>query len=269
LLALVMSGQVMAAGEPATAHYLGNEGVLVVAGESKILFDPLFRNAYGQYELVPEETERALFAGEPPFDGVDAVFVSHYHDDHFTPSVMLDYLRVRSDVRLYGPEQAVQGLRGAADADDAVFERVEAIDLDYPQPPVMLAMPGIVIEAVRIPHAGWPEGRLDVENIVYRVTLEEGATVIHMGDADPNDVHFERDAEFWGRRTTDMAFPPYWFFVSDMGPGIIGDRINTRSAVGVHVPTRMPDDPAQRPAEFDGVDLFTEPGETRVIRSDD
>src|SRR5262245_21953512 len=70
----------------ATAHYLANEGVLIVSGETRIVFDPLFRNDFGTYRLLPKELERALFAGEPPFTGLDAVFISHYHEDHFSPA---------------------------------------------------------------------------------------------------------------------------------------------------------------------------------------
>ena len=36
------------------AHYLGNEGVMVVNGGVKILFDPFFHSSFGYYTLVPE-----------------------------------------------------------------------------------------------------------------------------------------------------------------------------------------------------------------------
>ena len=61
------------------AQYMANEGLMVVQGDTKVVFDPLFRNSYGQYQLLPKEMEDALFSGQPPFDGIDAVFVSHYH----------------------------------------------------------------------------------------------------------------------------------------------------------------------------------------------
>ena len=34
-----------------TAQYLANEGLMVVHGEIKVVFDPLFRNSYGQYQI--------------------------------------------------------------------------------------------------------------------------------------------------------------------------------------------------------------------------
>ena len=195
------------------AQYLANEGLMVTHNQTKILFDPLFRNNYGQYLLLPESMEAALFAGEPPFDGVDAIFISHHHGDHFSPADILRLLKSQTGIHLYAPSQAVDGLKEVAGADDSgVFERITPVNLEYKDAPVSMNMDGLLIEAVRIPHAGWPTGRLDVANISWRVTLDETTTVVHMGDADPNDVHFAHDADYWNKAQVDMAFPPYWFF---------------------------------------------------------
>ncbi|MCP4045633.1 MAG: MBL fold metallo-hydrolase [Gammaproteobacteria bacterium] len=250
----------------ATAQYMANEGLMVVQGETKVVFDPLFRNGYGQYQLLPKAMEEALFAGEPPFDGIDAVFISHHHGDHFSPKDILRLLKAQPGIHLYAPIQAVNGMRKVADTQDKrVFERVTAVELAYKDAPVTLKMEGLIIEAVRIPHAGWPNGRLDVENISWRVTLNEATTVVHMGDADPNDVHFERDVTYWDKRHTHMAFPPYWFFSSTVGNGILKNRIKPDHSVGVHVPVSISKTPNLRPLELRGHDLFTEPGEKREI----
>lgn len=252
------------------AHYMANEGLMVEHGDTKILFDPLFRNDYGQYMLLPEDMEEALFAGTAPYEGIDAVFVSHHHGDHFSPLDMVRLLREQPGIRLYAPTQAVIAMRSESGSSDAaIFERVTAVSLEYRDAPITLNMEGLLIEAVRIPHSGWPTGRLDVENIVWRVTLNEETTVLHMGDADPNDVHFERDAQYWERNIPHMAFPPYWFFSSTSGREILGERIKAQRSVGVHVPVSIPADPLLRPVELRGVDLFTTPGETRTISAED
>lgn len=258
-----------AVAQNSSAHYMANEGLMVIQGDIKILFDPIFRDSYGQYLLLPAEMERALFAGAAPFDGVDAIFVSHHHGDHFSPADMVRLLREQPQIRLYAPNQAVIAMRSESGISEAdVFERVIAVNLQYKDAPVTLDMDGLEIEAVRIPHSGWPTGRLDVENIVWRVTLNEDTTVLHMGDADPNDVHFALDAQYWSRNTPDMAFPPYWFFSSSSGREILENRIRARRNVGVHVPVTIPADPILRPAELRGFDLFTNPGETRNIADD-
>lgn len=250
----------------ATVQYMANEGLMVVHGQTKVVFDPLFRSSYGQYQLLPRAMKETLFAGAPPFDGIDAVFVSHYHGDHFSPEDILRLLKEQPGIHLYAPIQAVNGLRKVASAqDETIFERVTAVELAYKDAPVTLEMEGLIIEAVRIPHSGWPTGRLDVENISWRVTLNENTTVLHMGDADPNDVHFERDAAYWAKRHTHLAFPPYWFFTSTAGNGILQNRIKPDHSVGVHVPTSVSKIPNLRAVELRGYDLFTEPGEKREI----
>jgi hypothetical protein len=252
--------------ESSEAYYLANEAVMISHGDTKILFDPLFRNAYGQYETVPPEMEADLIAGEPPFDGVDAVLVSHYHGDHFTPAAMLTLLEARPDVHFYGPNQATSTLLALPDAEQSgLADRIFSIDLEYGDPPLQMDVDDLLIEAVRIPHAGWPE-RADVQNIVFRVTLDDQTTVVHMGDADPDDAHFEPDADWWKSRNTHLALPPYWFYLSEDGDRILTERIGAAASIGIHVPTNGPDDPAARSPQIQGRDLFTRPGETRVIR---
>ncbi len=251
----------------ATAQYLANAAVLVTNGGTKVVFDPLFRNDFGSYERVPDAMERALFAGEPPFDGLDAVFVSHYHEDHFSAIDVLRLLEARPDVRLYAPAQAVAGMREIASARlDAVIGRVNAIALQYQDAPVSLAHGPLLIEAVRVPHSGWPARQQQVENIAFRVTLDTETTVVHLGDADASDAHFARDSAHWSRRRTDVALPPYWFFLSDAGRQVLERRIAASRSIGVHVPADVPARPAERAAELRRYELFTEPGEVRAIR---
>jgi L-ascorbate metabolism protein UlaG (beta-lactamase superfamily) len=38
--------------ERSSVQYLANEGVMITHGETSILFDPLFDNSYGTYQMV-------------------------------------------------------------------------------------------------------------------------------------------------------------------------------------------------------------------------
>jgi hypothetical protein len=62
-----------------------------------------------------------------------------------------------------------------------------------------------------------------------------------------------------------MAFPPYWFFLSESGARVLRERLRPASAVGIHVPVTVPNDAASREQALQNVDLFTVPGETRAI----
>ncbi len=250
-------------GHSAEARYLGNEGVMVAHGETKILFDAFFRKGFGQYALVPDNLERALLEGTSPFAGVDAVFVSHFHGDHFTPGPMLSFLRSQPAVPLFAPRQAVELLREAAGTQDPALERVTAVDLAPGDAPMRTMLGDLVIEAVAVPHSGGAR-MADVQNLAWRVTLDGAATAAHFGDADPVDGNFAPYQDHWDARVTHVAFPPYWFFASDAGRTILSTRIKAKQAIGVHVPLRAAQNPQAWGQRLDA-DLFTSPGSLRII----
>jgi L-ascorbate metabolism protein UlaG (beta-lactamase superfamily) len=93
------------------AVYIANMGVMIERGETKIVFDPLFNNDYGIYEPVPANTRAALLEGIEPWNGIDAIFISHHHGDHFDPGTVLELLRTQQSMELFGPEQAAAAIR--------------------------------------------------------------------------------------------------------------------------------------------------------------
>ena len=251
--------------DPATARYLANAGVLIAHGDTRIVFDPLFNEDFGEYRLLPEDLRAALMSGEPPWNSIDAVFISHYHDDHFSPADVVDYLLAQPGVRLFAPEQAAAALRAVAGEDSVLLERVTAVALAYGDQPRRFEMPGLVIDAVRIPHSGWPTQSADVENLAWRITLDGGPTVLHLGDADTKVAHFTKDAQFWQQRTLHLALPPYWYFLSVNGLGVLREQLRPQHAIGIHVPVTVPDTLDEREQALRQADLFTKPGETREV----
>lgn len=246
-----------------TLQYLGNEGVAVFHDDTTLLFDPLFNNDYGVYALVPDATRDALFAGAAPFENIAAVFVSHHHGDHFDPAEMLRLLGQHTTTLLYAPQQAIDAMQAAAGPEHAgVFERTTALQLRYEDAPQSFRAGQILVEAFFVPHAGWPVRLTDVQNIAFRVTVDDEAAVAHLGDADPNLIHFELHREQWHQHTTDAALPPYWFFNSKMGNQILQEYVRPKLSTGIHVPSSYAD-PANIPKDLAGYDLFTRPGEAR------
>lgn len=248
-------GEAPPAGE---ALYLGNAGVLAGAGETKVVFDPLFRETFGRYQSVPPELEAKLFSGAPPFDDLDAVFVSHFHADHFSLALMGKLLDARSDLHLFAPRQAVRVFAKTG----RFGERLHPIDLDYGDAPARFVLGDVTVEAHRVPHRGWPKYKT-VQNLVFKVTLNGRSTVVHLGDADARIEHFP--AAHWSDQGIDLALPPYWFFDSQLGRTVLHDRLLARKSVGIHVPTRVPEDPSKRVRRYRAVDLFTRPGEVRTL----
>ncbi len=246
---------------PATATYLGNEGVLVERGDTKVLFDAFYSNSYGTYTLVPDEMASAMLAGEPPYDGIDAIFVSHVHGDHFSAGPAVAYLRAHPKVPIYGSQQTLEAIADEVGADDALLERVVAVDLAPTDAPASFKIDGISIEVVAIPHSG---DRPEIQNLSWRVTLDQLTTVTHFGDAGTVKEDFERHAEHFAARRSQAAFPPYWFLESEDGKAIIQTHFNADQVIGVHVPAAATGNGDEARAKVGG-DLFTDPGESRKL----
>jgi L-ascorbate metabolism protein UlaG (beta-lactamase superfamily) len=252
-----------------TVRYIANAGLLIDSGDSKVLFDPLFDSDYGQYYLPPAKVRSAILSGTAPFDEIDAVFISHAHADHFSASDMLTMLRKQTRVRLYGSDQVIDALKSAANGGYIeVFDRATRVTLARGDRPLTFTQGSIDIEVTNIPHSGWPARFTDVANLAFRVTLTDGTTVLHMGDADARDEHYALQGDHWTSRIIDAAFPPYWYFLSPAGRQILDERLKPLESFGVHVPRKIPRSPQDRRHGLQDVDLFTTPGETRQISRD-
>ena len=248
---------------PARATYLGNAGVMVARGETKIVFDAFYADSHGEYLLVPEAIEDALMTGKAPFDGVDAAFVSHVHGDHFTPAPMIAFLRVQPSVVLYAPEQARRALIAAGVVkDDPILRRVRAFDLAPADAAQSVSVGALTIDVVALPHAG---DLKDIQNYAWRVTLDDETTVIHFGDAGAVPENFGRHRAHFAAKPHDAAFPPFWWFLEDAGRSVLDAHIRATQTIGVHVPASALGKGDETRAEIGG-DLFTNPGETRDIR---
>lgn len=248
--------------DPARATYLGNEGVLVARGETKILFDAFYDDSYGEYLTVAPETRAAMTAGDSPFDGVDAVFVSHIHGDHFSPAPMIAYLRAQPAAVLYAPMQAKRAILAAGvAANDPILARVHAIDMTPEDSAKGFLFGAIEIGVVSLPHAG---DLKDVQNYSWRVTLDDKTTVVHFGDAGAVRENFGRHKAHFSARAHDAAFPPFWWLLEEEGRAILSDLIRAKQTIGVHVPASAQGKGDQTRRDLGG-DAFTDPGETREI----
>jgi len=245
-------------------RYLGNAGVLVQLGATKVLFDPLYRVSDERYQSVPEPLENAVLVGEPPYDGVAAIFVSHVHHNHFSPGLVLDYLMIHPEVRLFAPEQAIRTLRRfAGEGDEQSLERITAIDLPAAAPPAHYTLGPLAVTAVRIPHAEGPKPDPDLQNLAYEVTAEGVGTVIHLGDAAPRAELFERFAGQIQTGSEPVVLAPYWFFLKPEGRSILERQLHAAEVLGIHVPVEIAGQRSRRPMALRAVDLFTQPGEKR------
>src|SRR5688572_13757138 len=97
--------------------YVANEGVLISAGDERVLIDGLHREYSASYPFLP-----AIEAAQAPFDGVDVVLVSHRHLDHFHAASVGRHLVNAPDAVLVSSAQVV----GEVEAQFADFASIRS-----------------------------------------------------------------------------------------------------------------------------------------------
>lgn len=245
------------------ATYLGNEAVHFKYGNRSVLFDSFFTDGLGYYSVLDEKTRAKLSAALPPFDTVELVFVSHAHPDHFSPSVTLKYLREHNKIILFAPGQVIDSLLQAGGTDMA--KRLIRVALTPGQAPFVTEQAGVDIAAIAIPHKGGARNQA-IENIVFRVSIDDSVTVAHFGDsAEEDDQWFKVQQNFL--RPIDAALIPYWFFHNQQGRELISDYLSGKQVIGIHVPKSAVGSGDEHRAEAQG-DLFVDPGEIRLLGTD-
>lgn len=260
---IALAGPARAHEPAASALYVGNEGVLVSHGDTKIIFDAFYADSYGQYTLVPDSIRAALLAGTPPYDGIDAVFVSHVHGDHFSAAPAVEFMRKHGKIRLYASRQTYEAIAEETGHADPVLSRVVVADLTSDGGARHYHLGDLDIEVVAIPHAGG-SSRASIQNLSWRVTLDGATTVTHFGDAGPVEAEFAKHSRHFSERRSAAAFPPYWFFGEESGKAIISRYFNADQVIGIHVPASATGhgDAARKQL---GADVFTDPGESRRL----
>ncbi len=266
LCAVLLTGVCLApvrAHEPGAAHYVGNEGVLVTHGDEGVLFDALFDQSYGNYVVPSAQAYAAIHAGEGPFKSVRALFVSHVHGDHFGAEQVLSYLRAQPAVQVYGPLAVAEALREAGATEDEL-QRVHTFASGPGDKIAGAREAGLAIEVVAVPHAN-PRRWGKLQNLVFRVTLDQALTVMHFGDADPVVDNFAPYFDGWAAQGQAAAlFSPDWFLRSLGGRAIL-ERIDAHQVIAIHVPAEAQTDP-QAYRDALGGDAFITPGEQRVLK---
>jgi L-ascorbate metabolism protein UlaG (beta-lactamase superfamily) len=217
--------------------FLGNEGILAKHGSVKVLFDAFFSNPIKPEVNVPEDMRKAMFEGGPPFDGISVVFVTHLHGDHYNGPDLVRYLSVHPDAKLVAPKQVVERLKEKEHPAQKMLLRVVPITATEGGPPQRFNIGAVKIEAFHVIHL--PIGRPGpMENIIYRVQIGNGVTIMHFGDADINPESYSGQLAAWQARRSDIAFAPFWFFGVDpdgVGPIIdVKKQLNVDRLVGFH-----------------------------------
>ena len=226
--------------------YIANEGFLIKSGDSKILVDALFGGIKGNWCEQPSDSALNLIInGQPPFDGIDVVIVSHYHVDHFNEKIVSDFMQKNSKSVLVCPNQ-VNVLLKKNPAYNSFSNRVKPINTSDKIDTAFL-IGETQIKSLRFNHGSYFEKdtitgavkdlHKDVENIAY-IVKTNNCTFLHSGDASIKSFE-KNNASIITTDTIDIAFMDR-IFMQPEGMKIIADIVKPEKLVFMHIePARV------------------------------
>lgn len=231
--------------------YLGNMGVLLEAGEQRVVVDALHRGELPGYAALPPDLLAELEGATGRLQRVDVALTTHRHLDHFAAASVAARLRSDPAFHYLAPTQIIDTLRtlGAG----LLGTRVHPVT-----PPAggrtEFELAGIRITALDLPHH---QVRRSAQNLGYLIRLG-GLTILHVGDADRDPTQFAPHR--LAAERIDVAIIPSWYL--NEAPETVRREIAARTVVVSHV---SPSDTARVRQEvtrnWPGAIVLARPGE--------
>lgn len=250
--------------------YIANEGFLLSCGEDKILVDAIFGGIKGNWCEQPSDSVINLMVnGQPPFDRVDVVLVTHRHTDHFNENIVSRVMLQNSNTMIVCPDQVNDQLKKLSSY-SSFSDRVRPIpshNID-----TTFSIGSVKVRAVNLNHGSFYEkdsvtGEVhdlhkDVENVAY-IVKSNGSTFVHSGDAAIKSFEKYESGKF-ETDTVDFAFMDR-IFMKPEGMKVIGEIIQPQMLIFMHIEPDRVDYYKNIIKGFPGMFIFSKPMETIVF----
>lgn len=212
---------------------IANDGVLISSGETQVLIDGLYRDHYPDFPPPPEGIQTSLETAQSPFDQVDALLVTHRHEDHFHPEATGRHLVNNANATLIAPEQAASEIQQSFEDYATIQNRIRG---RTPELGKVLGeeVGDLKIDVLSLPHAN-PARFSSIENVGYLFKLGE-VSFLHIGDA---NITAEILAPYkLAEASIDYALVPYWTILDPASLAILKEQIAPRHFVAIHIPPK-------------------------------
>ncbi|MEL6192850.1 MAG: MBL fold metallo-hydrolase [Bacteroidota bacterium] len=151
-------------------EYVANMGVLIEAGEKRILIDGLFEPLLEDYDAPSNEIVEKLLV-DSGTQKLTHILITHHHKDHASDK-LTEKLAHRTDLFMFSPEIKI-GLDESVTIEQEVFSTQK------------FSFGGIPITVIRLPHVANSQKK----NNCYLLEIN-GLRLLHTGDA--NLVHLKK-----------------------------------------------------------------------------
>lgn len=238
-------------------RYIANSGMLVTVSDRRFLIDAPIRDGIPPYATSSSQERQQLESASAPYADVDAILVTHWHEDHFSPEAVAAHLSHNPRTLFISSPEVVERLRKSAPNLPASQTRAVLPEAGMAE---QVDVRGVPVRVLRIRHN--PARRLPEQHVGF--LIGSGTRVLHVGDADPAGDNFTL---LKGLPPVDLALLPFWYLLDDANRRFVGESIRPRRILGMHVPPQDADKvlATLRAANVDAV-LAAVPGSPMTIR---
>ena len=210
----------------ADVRYVANSGMLVTTSGRRFLIDAPIRDGITPYATSSASERGSLEGARAPYADVDAILITHWHEDHFSAEAVAAHLSSSPRAILVSSPEVVERVRGVAPA--LAASRLRAV-LPAPGQSQRVDVGGTPVRVLRIRHN--PSRRPPEQHVGF--LIGDAAAVLHVGDADPAADNF---AVLRSLPSIDLALLPFWYVSDDANRRLVADSIQPRRIVAMHVP---------------------------------
>ena len=207
-------------------RHVANSGMLVDLGGRRFLIDAPIRDGIRPYATSTVRERAMLEAATGPYAGVDAILITHWHEDHFSAEAVAAHLTNSPTAILVSSPEVIDRVRAAAPGLPAA--RLRGV-LPLPGRSDVVEVGGLAVHVLRIRHN--PTRRLPEQHVGF--LIGGAAPVLHVGDADPRADNF---ALLKTLPAVDVAFLPFWYVSDADARRMVSAVIRPQRVVAMHVP---------------------------------
>jgi L-ascorbate metabolism protein UlaG (beta-lactamase superfamily) len=185
-----------------TVTHIAHSGFLLTDGHKKVLVDALtYPSPRWKFSAPSAELREKMEQGQPPFDGVGLLLITHAHSDHFAPPPTVNFLLHNPKAVALATPEARDLMKKWVPDYAKVAERVIVPELEWKQS-TTLELGGVRVEVSRLKHGD--DGQWAC--ILYSFLFDLGGKKILYAAA--TDGHFPEEYRElgWAKRGIDLAF---------------------------------------------------------------
>jgi L-ascorbate metabolism protein UlaG (beta-lactamase superfamily) len=212
---------------PPEVRYVANSGMLVTVSGLRFLIDAPIRDGIPPYATSSAEEREALENARAPYNNVDVILITHWHEDHFSAEAVATFLSNSSRTILISSPEVTDRVR------KVLPPAVDPLRLHAQLPPPgnvrEVNLMGVPLRVLRLRHN--PTRRLPEQHVGF--LIGDSNAVLHIGDADPAADNF---ALLKALPPVDLAFLPFWYVSDDANRRLVAESIRPRRIVAMHVP---------------------------------